>query len=120
MILSPEELQLLSKGLSFAPTPKPPVKKAHTQILDYFDTYARSVRQKYVDTIKYFSKAMPMVQKPTSKIYRPTKFVPKSKQNTLEQQFSGVSSVEHYIELTKNNLNTTSNNNHTIYCFKRG
>ena len=33
------------------------------------------------------------------------KFVPKSKQNTLEQQFSGVSSVEHYIKLTNNNLN---------------
>ena len=33
------------------------------------------------------------------------KFVPKLKQNTLELQFSGVSSVEHYIELTKSNLN---------------
>ena len=108
MTLSQEERQLLGKGLSFAPTPKIPVKKAYTQVLDCFDSFAKSVRQKYVDTLRYFSKAMSVPQEEpttTSKIYRPMKFVPKSKHNTLEQQFSGVSSVEHYIELTKNNLN---------------
>ena len=108
MTLSLEERQLLGKGLSFAPTPKIPVKKAYTQVLDCFDSFAKSVRQKYVDTLRYYSKVTSVPQEEptiTSKIYRPMKFVPKSKQNTLEQQFSGVSSVEHYIELTKNNLN---------------
>ena len=86
MTLSPEELQLLSKGLSFAPTPKIPVKKAYTQVLGCFDTYARSLRGKHVDTVKYFTNTAPTVTvqegpTTTSKIYRPMKFVPKTKQN---------------------------------------
>ena len=82
LTLSLEELQLLSKGLSFAPHPKIPVKKAYTQVFDCFDSFAKSVRQKYVDTVKYFSRATPVAQEePTtrSKIYQPMKFMPKSK-----------------------------------------
>ena len=72
MTLSPGELQLLGKGLSFAPTPKTPTKKAYTQVLDCFNTYVKSVRQKYVDTVKYFSNTTPVAQEATtSKIYRP-------------------------------------------------
>jgi hypothetical protein len=45
---SPEELQLLNKGFSFVPTPTIPSKQSHTHILQAFDTFARSLRQKYI------------------------------------------------------------------------
>ena len=108
MSLSPDELQLLSKGLSFAPTPHLPLKKLFFQILDAFDSYARSVRQKYVHALYHSHNASQLTLEEdteTSKIYRRMKFLPNSTAKTLTQQFSGVPKVEHYIELTKNNLN---------------
>ena len=43
--LSPEEL---SKGLSFTPTPKLPLTVTYVQVLRYFNSYAKTLRQKYI------------------------------------------------------------------------
>lgn len=109
MTLSQDEIELLSKGLSFAPTPDQPLRKSYLQILDCFDSYARSVRQKYVHAL-YHSNTTHSTKEDTetsetSKIYRRMKFLHSSTTRTSTQQFSGVLKVEHYIELTKNNLN---------------
>ena len=61
------------------------------------------------------------------------KFLPKPYKNTITQQFSGINKVEHYIELTKNNINdnlpqlttttskpnTTKADKQTIHKFKK-
>ena len=41
----------------------------------------------------------------SSRLHRSMKFIPKTIQRTLIQQYSGIGKVEHYIDLTKNNLN---------------
>ena len=106
--LTPEELQLLSKGLSFAPTPSIPRNKMYIQTLNYYDLYARSLRTRYVNAVKYYAPT-PQPEKvettTTSKIYRRLKFLPRDSRKTATQEFSGIQKVEYYIELTKNNLN---------------
>ena len=77
------------------------------QVLGHYDIYAKSIRQKFVHA-QFQSKVSRSTQvEPTitGKIYRAMKFLPTRKQKTATQQFSGVGVVEHYIELTKNNLN---------------
>ena len=107
MSLSPDEVQLLSKGLSFSPTPDQPLKRTYFQILDCFDSYARSVRQKYVNAQfhPYLRPPSPTQETESSMVYRRMKFLPSSRSITATQQFSGIHKVEHYIELTKNNIN---------------
>ena len=46
--LSPQDLQLLDKGLSFCPTPSLPTQQLHTQILSHFNLYAQSLRLRYM------------------------------------------------------------------------
>ena len=107
--LTPEESQLLSKGLSFAPTPTMPQKKIYFQTLNYYDLYAQSLRKKYVNTVKYhYTPTSQPIQREattTSKVYRHIKFLPRDSHKSATQEFSGVQKLEHYIELTKNNLN---------------
>ena len=108
VVLTPEELQLLSKGLSFSPTPTIPRKRMYIQTLNYFDLYAQSIRKKYVQAMKYYAPTSQPVQvetTTTSKIYRYLKFLPHDSYTSSTQDFSGIQKVEHYIELTKNNLN---------------
>ena len=133
--LSPQELQLLSKGLSFAPTPSLPVRKTYFQVLNHFDSYAKSVRQKYVHAQFYTPTAHSATEEQpttTSNIYRSMKFLQKTTHRTSTEEFSGIQKVENYIELTKNNLNNqlplitmrfntnlTSTDKSTIIKFKR-
>lgn len=107
LTLSPDEVQLLSKGLSFSSTPDEPLKKSYFQLLDCFDSYARSVRQKYVHAQyhPYTPLSSPTQETETSMLYRRMKFLPSSRSKTITQQFSGIHKVEHYIKLTKNNIN---------------
>ena len=76
---TPEELELLSKGLSFAPTPAElPTTKSYTQLLGSYDAFARSLRQRYVHA-KYCSHIQTQKQQhqcTTANIYRRMKFLP--------------------------------------------
>ena len=82
--------------------------KRYTQILNSYDAFARSLRQKYVHA-QYHSHTQ--LQKPQefqctpAKIYRRMRFLPTPSTRTVTQQFSGIQKVEHYIESTKNELN---------------
>ena len=107
-MLTSDELQLLSKGLSSLPTPLVTRKKIYIQTLNY---YAQSLRKKYVNAIKYYAPT-PQPKRvettTTSKIYCRLKFLPHDSYKSATQDFSGVQKVEHYINLTKNNLNNQS------------
>ena len=105
--LTHEELQLLSKGLSFSPTPTLPLKKGYFQVLNHFDQFAKSIRQKYVHTQFHAPTKQPQEEESTitSQVYRRMKFLPKITGRTLTQEYSGIQKVEKYIELTKNNIN---------------
>lgn len=107
MTLTIEELQLLNKGLTFIPTTTLSPIKAQLKIMEDFDKFAKTLRQKFVHTLYYPLKNKKSIIKrtDTSNIYRRMKFLPKQTTTTITQQFSGVSKVEHYIEQTKNNLN---------------
>lgn len=86
------ELQLLSKGLSFAPTPTLPLKKRYFQVLDHIDLLAKSIRQKYVHS--QFHAPLTQTQQKESTItsqgYCCMKFLPKTTGRTPTQEFSGI------------------------------
>ena len=105
--LTNQELQLLSKGLSFTPTPTIPPHKAHLNILKEFDNFSRTLRQKFTHAQyhPYYKKQHVVQRCNTSHIYRRIKFLPSIPTTSLTQQYSGIGTVEHYIALTKNNLN---------------
>ena len=103
VMFTSDELQLLSKGLSFAPTPLVP------QTRNYYDQYGQSLRKKYVKAIKYYvpTPQPERVETTTmSKIYCRLRFLPHDSYKSATQDFSGVQKVEHYIELTKPILTT--------------
>ena len=98
------ELELLSKGLCFAPTPKAsPTTKRYTQILCSYDTFARSLIQKFVHA-QYHSHIHWQKEHhcTTANIYRRMKLLPPHP--LWRQQFSVTQKVEHYIESSKNEL----------------
>lgn len=92
--------------MSFAPTPKIPTTKAYRQILAYYDTYAQTIRQKFIHAQFHRNTTGSIQVEPTTtgNINRTMKFIPRLNQKTATQQFSGIGIVEHYTELTKNNL----------------
>ena len=108
LTLTHDELRLLDKGLSFALSPMTPTIKTHKQLLKNFDNYAKSVRQKYVHATYYQPPSKETLTDETTitaKVHRQMKFLPKQEFSTLTQKYSGIGKVEHYIEVTKNNLN---------------
>lgn len=109
LTLSPDELRVLNKGLSFALSPTTSPIKTHRQLLRDFDNYAKTVRQKYVHATYHRplnSEQMSTEETTvTSHIHRRMKFLPKQEFNTLSQRYSGIGKVEQYIEVTKNSLN---------------
>ena len=94
------------KDLLFVPTPTLSSTKTHLHILQAFDTFAKSLRQKYYNAkYRQFPPPQPVIHCPTAHIQRRMKFIPTIKRTSHVQNFSGIITVEHYIALTKNNLN---------------
>ena len=50
--LTKSEMDLLSKGLSFVPTPNITPEKMHLELLCNYDTFARSLRVQFVTVCK--------------------------------------------------------------------
>ena len=103
--LSEQDIALLTKGLSFAPTPNTPTQTLCLQTLRAFDDYAKSLRLKYLRA-QYTKTASLQHFKPsfTSYLYRPMKFVPRPTCETPKARYSGVSHLEQYIYTTKTTL----------------
>ena len=106
--LSQTELQLLSKGLSFAPTPIIPDRKAQLKLLSDYDQFAQNLRTTYersqMKRCTLPGEKITIESSTTSFIHRPMKFLPKTSTTPI-QYFSGIPRLDHYIDLTKNNLN---------------
>ena len=96
---------MLSKGLSFAPTPTTNYKDAQLRLLTDYDHFTWALRVIYVDaydnTTLSGEKAV-LEPTTTALIYRKMKFLPKTATVSHTQLFSGVSQLENYIEQTKN------------------
>ena len=105
--LTQEELNILDKGLSFAPTPTTPQPEQQLLLLRHYNDFARSLRHVYSNQQYHTASKKPNPPPPTttSKLHRSMKFIPNTIQRTLTQQYSGIGKLEHYIDLTKNNLN---------------
>ena len=110
--LTADERSLLTKGLSFAPTPHNNTTEQYLQLLRYYNDFARSVRPLYSHSIiKPTSCSKPItlpqhkqIDTDRSFIYRRMKFLPKQKYITATQQFSGFHTLENYIDQTKTEL----------------
>ena len=102
-----QELDLLYKGLSFAPTPQTTQHDQHIQLLRQYDEFAKTVCKTYVHAQynKPSNPPTPSTSVPIeAQVYRAIKFLPKQQHTTLTETYSGIGKVEHYIELTKRNL----------------
>ena len=81
----------------------------HKQILREYDSYAKSLRQKYNQAVNSQHNVSTQLQESnttTSSLYRRMKFLPKQQTLTYIQMYSGIPRLEKYIETTKLNLNT--------------
>ena len=107
--LSKDELELLSRGLSFSLTPTTPPKQMYLHILNSFDTFSMSLRQKYVHAL-YSSRIAQQQQTQnthcsTAHVHRRMRFIQYKQCKTQTQQYSGIGKVEKYIAQTKDNIN---------------
>ena len=101
-----QELDLLHKGLSFAPIPQTPLIKQQLQLLKQFDNFAKTIRKTYVNSLyRKTNTQRPITNLPIcAYVYRTTKFLPKQQYTTMTETYSGVNKVEQYIEQTKENI----------------
>lgn len=101
-----EELELLDKGLSYAPSTQTS-QQQQIQLLKQYDEFAKSVRSTYMRL--HFRRPPKFTTIPNSpqsaNIYRPMKFIPKKHRQYATDYYSEVHQVEHYIEQTKRNIN---------------
>ena len=110
--LTNEDLQLLSKGLSFAPTPNTSSHAFHISILQQYNEFARTVRIQFAKTSasaiairdKHTHYSPPEVY-PASQTYRPMKFLPKRTYTSPTSEYCTNARVETYIQNTKDILN---------------
>ena len=105
--LSSDEISLLQKGLSFSPTPNCALPELRSQMLKYFNEFAKSLRLKY-NRAQYRNKKRRTVIPPppttTTTIYRQMKFLPPTKPDTVVTRYSGFGQLETYIDNTKQNM----------------
>ena len=100
-----EELELLNKGLSYAPTIQTS-QQQQIQLLKQYDEFAKSVRSTFMQHSKKSSKVTITLNPPQSaNIYRPMKFIPKEHRQYATDYYSEIHHVEYYIEQTKRNVN---------------
>ncbi len=109
--IQPENITILTKGLSFAPTSNTPKTKQKLELHRQFDDFARSLRSIYVHATHKKppkntppSSLVPETNPDRSFIYRKMRFLPTSKTVTYTQVFSRNPTLESYIEETKTNL----------------
>lgn len=105
--LTTPDAQLLSRGLSFVPTPKVTPEKMHVDLLRSYDKFARSLRVQYINQEKNSNKkdttqTMLNTSTPSSvQVYRPMKFLTKPRYITPNEIDSGIGQLENYIETTR-------------------
>ena len=110
--LTNEDFQLLSKGLSFTPTPNIPPHISYINILQQYNEFARTVRLQFARTSasaiiscdKHIYYSPPEIY-PTSHTYRPMKFLPKRTYTSPTSEYCTNARVETYIQNTKDILN---------------
>ena len=93
-----EELNVLRKGLSFAPTTKQPIHEQQIKLLTQYDKFATTVRRTY-NNLQYTRPQT--IQRDTNpplhaKVYRAFKFLPKQEYATSVDRYLGVHKVEQY------------------------
>ena len=92
----------------FAPTPDKPTQDLHVQILRNFNDIAQSLRLKY--TRSHYTKRTLQPRQTalspttTQLIYRPMRFLPLHKPQTVVTRYSGFSTLERYIDDTKQRI----------------
>ena len=137
--LSTHDVQLLTKGLSFIPTPTTDTYEFHQHILKQFDEYARTLRFASRSQVKSFPASSYQVPPrssmtpplPTEIVYRRMKFIT-PKTQFASTMYSGNRLLEDYIyntkemldkKLTENNIptkdNLTGNQRKTLKKFQR-
>ena len=105
--LSAPDVKLLSKGLSFVPTPRITPEKMHIELLRNYDKFARSLRLQYINQRKNDNKdeiteSTQSTNTLTSvQVYRPMKFLTKPRYITPNEIDSGFGRLENFIEITK-------------------
>ena len=104
--LSQAELNLLDKGLSFAPTPQVNSTESTLQLLQQFNLYFKSVRRTYINSVHYRTPKVKFTSTDsiTALVHRPMKFLPKKAYTSHKDRDSGVGIVEQYIDHTKTQL----------------
>ena len=106
--LSQPELNLLNKGLSFAPTSRAPINSQQLQFLQCFKVYTKSLRRAYIRAQYY--RTLPAQSEPVTqptiseKVYRVMKFLPVPTYSSFSDTYSGYGRVESYIENTRTEL----------------
>ena len=109
--LKDEDLSVLTKGLSFSPTPNTPTLPQQLELLRHFNKFAQSLRSVYVHATRkpnvkktiQLEHTDPQLKAPT--LHRPMKFLPKQSHITFAQIYSGEPILELYIDNTKNAIN---------------
>ena len=104
--LTPQDIQLLHKGLNFSLTPRTPPADAHRQILTTFNEFAKSLRLKYKRAQYPNQKQHHHTPKPTetSHLYRRMKFLPAPNLESPQQHYTGIAHLERYIDDTKQQI----------------
>ena len=97
--LSRDEINVLSKGLLFAPRIKPDVQ-SKIQLLRQFNMFATSLRRTYLNSQYYRTPQIKHGSNTTltAKLYRPMKFLPKITYTSHLDRDSGIGHVEKYID----------------------
>lgn len=114
--LSADEIALLHKGLSFSPTPNMSLPELRSQMLKYFNEFAKSLRLKHSRAQSRCKKRNTTCSPPstTATVYRRMKFLPPMNPDTVITRYSGFNQLETYIDNTKqsivDNLTEIANN----------
>ena len=110
--LTPDDISLLTKGLSFSMTPTKPKITQYAELMIQFNQFARSLRPIYVHATyqplnKMSPSSQPLAQNKDpqrSFLYRRMKFLPKCTHSSFTQTYSGHPRLETYIDRTRVNL----------------
>lgn len=85
------ELELLNKGLSYAPSTQTTPREHQLQLLKQYDEFAKTVRSIYIRL--HFRKPQKVTTAPnppqSANIYRPIKFIPKERRQYATDFYSG-------------------------------
>ena len=101
--LTTEDYKLLDEGLSFSPTSNTPPTDAQLTILKSFNTFAKSLRLRYMRTTHSSNRPHQDKINPTtsSYLYRNMTFLPKQVRSSRLERFTDVGKLENYIAHTK-------------------